>query len=105
MRKEPNSQRSAFSRKDYRIYLYHTFDLIFQHITHFVELSSQWSALKTGIECVHDIWDAPYYASLMQHGFAAWEAYRYMITLRIRKRLSHVRSAFHSLVQPQINRF
>ena len=41
IRKEPNSQNSAFSRKDYRIYLYYKFDLIFQPITPFVGLSSQ----------------------------------------------------------------
>jgi len=29
IRWERNSQNSAFSRKDYRIYLYHKFDLIF----------------------------------------------------------------------------
>jgi hypothetical protein len=40
IRKEPNFQNSAFSRKDYRIYLYHIFDLIFQPITPFVELRS-----------------------------------------------------------------
>ena len=43
IRKEPNSQNSAFRRKDYRIYLYHIFDLIFQPITPFVGLSSQCS--------------------------------------------------------------
>ena len=33
IRKEPNFQNSAFSRKDYRNYLYYKFDLIFQPIT------------------------------------------------------------------------
>ena len=50
IRKEPNSQNSAFSRKDYRIYLYYKFDLIFQPITPFVGLSSQCSEEKEGLK-------------------------------------------------------
>ena len=46
IRKEPNSQNSAFSRKDYRNYLYYKFDLIFQPITPFVGLSSQCRSTK-----------------------------------------------------------
>ena len=48
IRKEPNSQNSALSCKDYRIYLYYKFDLIFQPITPFVGLTSQCSILAGG---------------------------------------------------------
>ena len=48
IRWEHNSQNSAFSRKDYRIYLYYKFDLIFQPITPFVGLSSQCRNLGVG---------------------------------------------------------